>query len=74
MFENAKKTFKSLNRPCDNSAENDIRVLAEVIVLYDCSSCTSNVDEAHLFARIQRLYSCIPPSKDALTQHVCSAS
>lgn len=43
-----------------------------VVIMYDRSSTICKVDEARLdlFARQQRTYSAIPPTKAALLEHV----
>jgi hypothetical protein len=45
---------------------------AFIVIMYDRSSSTTDVNEARLdlFARKQKLYNGIPPSKAALTEHV----
>jgi hypothetical protein len=57
--------------------EQDLAVIEMFIVsLYDRSSLVASVDEArfHMFARKQRAFDAIPPTKDSLIQHIKRAS
>ena len=69
MFENAAEVCRCLSSLCGNLPENEIVVFEEfVAIMYDRSTSTNKVSEAHLnlFARKQRPYNGIPPSKPLL--------
>ena len=58
---------------CGNLLENEIGVFEELVAfMYDRSTSTNKVNEVHLdlFARKQRPYNGIPPSKAALIEHI----
>jgi hypothetical protein len=53
--------------------QSEIGVLEEfAVIMYDQSSSTNKVNDASLdlFARKQRPYNGIPPSRDALVEHI----
>lgn len=73
VYPEATETFTRLSSPIDNVTDVDMRVIEEfVVIMYDRSSSTDRVDEARfdLFARRQKPYNSIPPSRAALVQHV----
>ena len=58
---------------CGNLPENEIGVFEDLVaIMYDRFTSTNKVNGAHLdlFARKQRPYSGIPPSKAALIEHI----
>jgi hypothetical protein len=62
-----------LSSPCDNMTQSEIGVLEEFdVIMYDRSSSTNKVNDASLdlFARKQRPYNGIPPSRAALVEHI----
>ena len=73
VFENATEVFHCLSSPCDNLTQSEIGVLEEfAVIMYDRSSSTNKVNDASLdlFARKQRPYNGIPPSRAALVEHI----
>ena len=73
VYDNATETFRSLSKPCDSLTEQDIDVIEEfVVIMYDRSSISTKVNETRLdlFARKQRPYNNIPPSRAALVEHI----
>jgi hypothetical protein len=55
--------------------QSEIGVLEEfVVIMYDRSSSTNKVNDArlNLFARKQRPYNGIPPSRAALISYICA--
>ena len=76
MFENATEVVHCLSSPCDNLTQSEIGVLEEcVVIMYDRSSSTNKVNDARLdlFARKQRPYNGIPPSRAVLVGHIKSS-
>ena len=73
VYDNATETFRSLSKPCDSLTEQAIDVVEEfVVIMYDRSSISRKVNETRLdlFARKQRPYNNIPPSRAALVEHI----
>lgn len=71
------EVFSSLSRYSPTITEEDIQLLEKyVITLYDKSSETTSVDDARLdlFARKQKPYENIPPTRSALVQHTKRAA
>ena len=73
MFENETVVFHCLSLPCDSLTEIEIGVLEEfVVIMYDRFGSTNKVNDAifDLFARKQRPYNGIHPSRAALVDHI----
>jgi hypothetical protein len=73
VFENATEVLHCLSSPCDNLTQSEIGVLEEfAVIMYDWSSSTNKVNDVRLdlFARKQRPYNGIPPSRAALVEHI----
>ena len=69
--------FTKLSRQPSTIEDADLRTIERfVVLLYDRSSEASSVNEARfeLFARKQRTYDSIPPSRGALVEHVKRAA
>ena len=77
LFPEASPTFAKLSQYPPTLDDGDLEILEEFVVLmYDRSSTAAGVDEARLdmFARKQRPYEAIPPTKAALLQHTKRAA
>lgn len=77
VFEAATEVFRSLGTAKDTIMDSEMDILEQfVVIMYDRSSTTCKVDEARLdlFARKQRAYNAIPPTKGALFEHVKRAT
>ena len=77
MFDEVGRTFVKLSQYPVTVDDEDIQVLERFVVLmYDRSSATTNVNEARLdlFARKQRTYETIPSTQAALKEHVKRAA
>lgn len=77
VFPEVDKTFVKLSQYPLAVEDEDIKVLERFVVLmYDRSSSSTNVNEARLdlFARKQRTYESIPPTQAALKEHVKRAA
>ena len=73
IFENTTEVCRCFSSLCGNLPENEIGVFEEFLaIMYGRSTSTNKVNEAHLdsFARKQRPYNGIPPSKAALIEHI----
>ena len=73
VLENVTETFCKLSQPCDTLTVDDIDNIEEfVVIMYDRSSESKKVNETRfdLFARKQRSYDSIPPTKAALVEHI----
>ena len=73
MFENETVVFHCLSLPCDSLTEIEIGVLEEfAVIMYDRFGSTNKVNDAifDLFARKQRPYNGIHPSRAALVDHI----
>ena len=72
MYEEVTEIFHSLGIATDTITESEMDTLEQfVVIMYDRSSTTCKVDEARfeLFARKQKAYNAIPPTKAALKEH-----
>ncbi len=72
VFQRATPTFTKLSRTPSAIGDEDLLIIEEfVVLLYDRSSPYKEVNEARLdlFARKQKTYDCIPPTKAALREH-----
>ena len=77
VFDQASDVFCKLSQYLPAIDDADMKVLESfVIMMYDRSSTTDFVDDARLdmFARKQRPYEAIPPTRAALLQHVKRAA
>ena len=77
MFPDAAEVFTRLGMTPASISEADIDILeAFVCILYDRATSTFAVNEARfeLFARKQRPFDAIPPTRDALLQHIKRAA
>ena len=77
IFPEASTVFSKLSHYPLRVEESDLKVLERfVILMYDRSSTAGTVDEARLdmFARKQRAYEAIPPTRGALLQHTKRAA
>ena len=73
----ASDVFSKLSQNPPSVEESDMKILEKFVVLmYDRSSSSDDVDEARLdlFTRKQRPYESIPPTKAALIQHAKRAA
>ena len=73
VFEAVTGVLSSLGTVIDTITEPEMDKLRQfVVIMYDRSSTTCKVDEARLdlFARKQRAYNAIPPTKAALHVHL----
>lgn len=73
VFPDATEVFARLGMSPASITEDDIEILeAFVCILYDRATTTFAVNEARfeLFARKQRAFDAIPPTRDALIQHI----
>ena len=73
VFLDATEVFHRFSAPIDKIGSDCVSIIeAFVVIMYDRSSSTNDVNEARLdlFARKQKPYNAIPPSKAALTEHV----
>lgn len=71
------ETFSKLSHCPREVTEEDMQLLEKFVVcMYDRSSSATGVDEARLdlFARKQRSYDCIPPTRAALKEHAKRAA
>ena len=77
IFPEATPVFSKLSQHPPTIEDDDMKILEKFVVLmYDRSSTADGVDEARLdlFARKQRPYEAIPPTRAALIQHTkCAA-
>lgn len=72
VFQRATPTFTKLSSTPAAVEDEDLQIIEEFVVLmYDRSSSYKDVNEARLdlFARKQRAYDCIPPTRAALREH-----
>lgn len=73
----ASDVFAKLSQYPPTVGDNELDVLEKfVVMMYDRSSTVTSVDDARLemFARKQRPYEAIPPTRAALLQHVKRAA
>ena len=73
VFEESTDVFRHLSAPLDSLTNEDIMIVEQfVVIMYDRSSSTNKVNEARLdlFARKQRSYNAVPPSRAALIEHM----
>ena len=73
MFEEVTEVFSRLSIPRNNVTNDDMSIIEEfVVIMYDRTSTIKKVNEARfdLFARKQRSYTAIPPTRAALNEHV----
>lgn len=76
-FDEASEVFTKLSHYPPRIDDSDLKTLERfVVMMYDKSSEAAGVDDARLdlFARKQRSYEAIPPTKAALLQHVKRAA
>ena len=77
VFPDATEVFVRLGRMPDSITEDDMEILeAFVCILYDRATSTFGVNDARfeLFARKQRSFDALPPTRDALFQHTKRAA
>ena len=77
VCDEASETFTKLSHCPSEVSDNDLQKLENFVVLmYDRSSAATGVDEARLdlFARKQRSYDALPPTRAALMEHVKRAA
>ena len=77
MCENVSATFSKLSKWSSGISERDVQQLDRfVVTMYDRSSAVITVNEArlNLFARKQRSYNSIPPTRAALQEHAKRAA
>ena len=77
IFPEASLIFSKLSQYPPVLTDSDLEILEQfVVLLYDRSSAAVSVDEARLemFARKQRPYEAIPPTRAALLQHTKRAA
>lgn len=77
IFPQANDTFRQLSSPCVDITEDQMRVIEQfVVLLYDRSSSEMSVNKARkiMFAEKNRSYDAIPPTREALIQHVRRAT
>lgn len=77
IFDKVDATFVKLSSQPECLSEEDLQILEEfVVLLYDRSSSCVRVNETRLdlFARKQRAYDSIPPTRAALKEHVKRAA
>ena len=77
VFPDTSEVFRKLSSHPTKVEKEDIKILEKfVVVMYDRSSSTENVDDARLelFAKKQRSYEAIPPTHAALAQHTRRAA
>ena len=75
-YPGATECFIKLSTSIENLSEEDVSILERyVVLLYDRSSTTHSINECRkqLFAKKARLIENIPPTKDALYQHISRA-
>ena len=73
MFEEVTEVFSRLSSPRDNVTNDDMSIIEEfVVIMYDRTSTIKKVNEARfdLFARKQRSFTAITPTRAALNEHV----
>ena len=73
VFPDVTEVFSRLSSMPDSVTDNDMEMLeAFVCIMYDRATCTFEVNDARfeLFARKQRVFDAIPPTRDALLQHI----
>ena len=77
VFPEASEVFQNLSQSQPIMTDSDLKILERfVVIMYDKSCSAESVDDARmeLFARKQRAYQSIPPTKAALIQHIKRAS
>ena len=77
IFPEATPVFSRLSQHPPTIEDDDMKILEKFVVLmYNRSSIADGVDEARLdlFARKQRPYEAIPPTRAALIQHIKHAA
>ena len=75
-YPDATECFIKLSTSIENLSEEDVSILERyVVLLYDRSNTTHSINECRkqLFAKKARLIENIPPTKDALYQHISRA-
>ena len=77
VWRSTRSTFTRLSQPAEAVTDDDLQKLEQfVIIMYDKSSAATSVNDARLdlFARKQRQYESIPPTRAALVQQAKRAA